>query len=47
MIHVEDRHPGNRPGIRVAGEGVDHVVGTDDQRHIGLLEGRVDPIHLH
>ena len=46
LVDVEDRHAVDRRRGRGAGGGVDHVVGADDQHHVGVLELAVDLVHL-
>src|SRR5258705_12748549 len=46
LVHVEDRHAVDR-GCRIrARRRVRHVVGADDQRHVGAAEFAVDLVHL-
>jgi hypothetical protein len=44
--HVEDRHAVDRAGRVGLGHRVDHVVGADDERHVGVLELGVDVVHV-
>ena len=42
MVGVEDGHAVDRAGFVGAGGRIDHVVGADDERHIGLAEFAID-----
>ena len=46
LVDVEDGHAVDGRRLVVAGRRVDHVVGADDQRHVGVLELAVDLLHL-
>src|SRR5690606_38335508 len=46
LVGLEDRHAGDRR-LRIGlGRRVDHVVGTQNQNHVGLAEFAVDVFHL-
>src|SRR5208283_1076836 len=46
FVHVEDGHAEDRAGLIGAGGGIGHVVGTDDERDVGLREVAVDFLHF-